>query len=57
MDCPSCKYPDMHVIRSNYDKSEHVERRRECLKCGMRITTEEHIKPAKKKPKSYVQVT
>jgi transcriptional regulator NrdR family protein len=34
----------MHVIRSNYEPTNKVERRRECEHCGMRISTEEIIK-------------
>lgn len=43
MDCPSCKYPDMRVTDSRSDVNV-TRRRRECMKCGLRVTTEEHLK-------------
>ncbi len=51
MDCVKCKYPDSQVIRT-----EHVDRppntilrRRECLRCGQRWSTQEKIKDPKQK--------
>ena len=57
MDCPNCKYSEMRVIRSNYTSSDSVDRRRQCMRCGMRINTQEHIKPKKPKEKSYVHIS
>jgi transcriptional repressor NrdR len=46
MNCPSCKYPDSHVIRTIHkDDLNKIERRRECIKCGDRFTTYENIRP------------
>ena len=45
MQCVECDYAHSKVINSepkNY--GETVRRRRECIKCGARFTTEEHIK-------------
>jgi transcriptional regulator NrdR family protein len=48
MDCPGCKYPEMRVIESR-PEPDSTRRRRACMKCGLRVTTEEHFKVAKKK--------
>jgi transcriptional repressor NrdR len=50
MKCMACGYPDSHVVSSerNYSKNL-VKRRRECLRCGVRFTTQEkqrEIKPS-----------
>jgi len=57
MDCPACKYPDMKVIRSNYSENDSVNRRRQCLRCGKRVNTEEKLKPKKEKEHHYVLIT
>lgn len=45
MQCTGCKYPDSHVVRTEYDDSRNViTRRRECLRCGLRFTTREQLK-------------
>lgn len=49
MDCPGCKYPDTRVLESRQDKPDTVRRRRQCLRCGLRVTTQERIKEPKKK--------
>jgi transcriptional regulator NrdR family protein len=55
MDCPTCKYQDTRVIESRpNNQGDHVRRRRECMRCGHRMTTEETIKPVENKRKSYV---
>lgn len=48
MQCIVCKYPDSHVVytRSN-DNENAIQRRRECLRCGARFTTQEHLKEPK----------
>lgn len=48
MDCPTCKYPDMRVIESRPEPN-FTRRRRACMKCGLRITTEEHVRASNKK--------
>jgi len=49
MDCPACKYPDTRVVKSLPDSQDTVTRRRECLRCGARVTTQERIKEPRKK--------
>lgn len=49
MDCPSCKYPDTRVIESRPDKNDTIRRRRQCMRCGFRMTTHEIVKDIKKK--------
>lgn len=56
MDCPGCKYPDMRVIESR-PESDTTRRRRACMKCGLRVTTEEHLKVSKKKDARREAVT
>jgi transcriptional repressor NrdR len=44
MKCPFCKEVDNKVIDSRLSKDGHeIRRRRECLACGRRFTTYEHI--------------
>ncbi|MDD5127972.1 MAG: transcriptional regulator NrdR [Dehalococcoidales bacterium] len=45
MDCPYCKYHDSKVVDSR-DVDDGIRRRRECLQCGARFTTYEHVQPA-----------
>lgn len=42
MRCPYCHYDDSKVIDSR-DVGDGVRRRRECLRCGRRFTTQERI--------------
>jgi len=56
MDCPNCKYPDNKVIKSLPSGSDKIMRRRECIQCGHRMTTEEYIKEPKKKAPSHVLI-
>lgn len=50
MDCPECRYTQMQVIESrHYNDGKNIRRRRQCIKCGLRVTTEENIRPDKKK--------
>lgn len=45
MQCIYCKYPDSHVVTTWEDSIRNIiKRRRECLKCGMRYTTEEKLR-------------
>lgn len=44
MKCPFCSELDNKVIDSRLSKDNHViRRRRECLACGQRFTTYEHV--------------
>lgn len=44
MKCPYCGYEESKVIDSrSADDGERIRRRRECLKCGKRFTTNEVI--------------
>jgi len=45
MNCPYCGHDDSKVVDSR-DVNDGVRRRRECLKCGARFTTYEHVHPA-----------
>ena len=45
MKCPYCGYEDSKVVDSR-DVNEAIRRRRECLKCGARFTTYEHLQAA-----------
>ena len=54
MKCQSCSYPDSHVVSSDKNEVTNlIKRRRECLRCGFRFTTEENyrdIKPFVERP-------
>jgi transcriptional regulator NrdR family protein len=42
MQCVNCKYPDSCVVKTTHDdNSNMIVRRRECLRCGHRYTTQE----------------
>ncbi len=44
MRCPYCKFEDSKVIDSRSSgEGTVVRRRRECLECGRRFTTKEHV--------------
>ncbi len=43
MDCPYCKSQETIVIKLRRNAARDVRRRRECLDCGMRMTTVEHL--------------
>lgn len=47
MQCSGCKYPDSHVVYTlSDDKRNQIQRRRQCLRCGLRFTTtEQHREP------------
>lgn len=50
MECERCHYPDSHVYKTVHDASnKSILRRRECLQCGHRYSTEEHPKIPKPK--------
>ncbi len=45
MHCKFCNYPDSRVVETTKDdKSNQIYRRRECIKCGLRYTTQEHFR-------------
>lgn len=45
MQCRACNYPDSRIVETTKDdKSQQVYRRRECIKCGQRFTTQEHLR-------------
>lgn len=49
MQCTGCKYPHSHVVYTTHDDLRNmIERRRECLRCGLRFTTHEKLKEPKK---------
>ena len=45
MNCPSCGHDDSRVIDSR-NVHDAIRRRRQCLKCGFRFTTQERLQPA-----------
>ena len=45
MQCRSCGYPDSRVVETTKnDRDNQIYRRRECIKCGVRYTTQEHLR-------------
>ena len=45
MDCPHCRYPETRVVETNPDdRINQIYRRRECIKCAKRFTTQEHYR-------------
>jgi transcriptional repressor NrdR len=42
MKCPHCGHPDTRVVDTR-EAAGSIRRRRECLNCGQRFTTYEHI--------------
>lgn len=45
MQCKSCNYPDSRVVDTTRDdRINQIYRRRECIKCGHRYTTQEHLR-------------
>lgn len=46
--CPKCKYPDSHVVYTRPNAEDILLRRRECIKCGYRYTTQENLKESRK---------
>jgi transcriptional repressor NrdR len=49
MDCPGCHYTDTRIIDTRQSDERTVKRRRQCMKCGLRVTTEEHLSVPRKK--------
>lgn len=45
MQCNSCSYADSRVVETKRDdRLNKIVRRRECIKCGVRFTTQENIR-------------
>lgn len=45
MECKHCRYPDTRVITTRKDDElNQTYRRRECIRCGSRFTTQEHYR-------------
>lgn len=50
MQCKNCKYPDSSVIYTRHnDFKDLTIRRRECIRCGLRFTTQEKVKDKNEK--------
>lgn len=44
MQCRQCNYPDSRVVETTRDdRTNQIYRRRECVKCGVRFTTQEQF--------------
>lgn len=45
MKCAGCGYPDSSVVYTRQDEDRNLtQRRRECLRCGLRFTTHEKMR-------------
>lgn len=45
MQCKACNYPDSRVVETTQnERMNQVIRRRECVKCGTRFTTQEQLR-------------
>lgn len=45
MQCRNCGYGESRVVDTNKDeRTNQVYRRRECVKCGVRFNTQEHLR-------------
>lgn len=45
MQCRACSYPDSRVVETTRDdRTNQIYRRRECIKCGLRYTTQENLR-------------
>lgn len=43
--CRQCDYPDSRVVETTKnDRTNLIYRRRECIKCGSRYTTQENLR-------------
>lgn len=50
MHCRHCNYPDTSVVKTTkHDFKNLIERRRECLRCGLRFSTHEKLREDVKK--------
>lgn len=48
MECTSCKYGLTEVLETRHNPNNMIRRRRQCMRCGLRFTTEEGIKDPRK---------
>lgn len=48
MKCSHCQYPETRVVESRPDGDDMIRRRRECMRCGSRFTTQENLRLPKK---------
>ena len=49
MQCKSCGYAKSEVVETRHDdKHNSINRRRMCLRCGLRFTTHEFVKESKR---------
>lgn len=45
MECKHCRYPESRVVETRKDNNlNQTYRRRECIKCGARFTTQENFR-------------
>jgi transcriptional repressor NrdR len=45
VDCKLCGYPESRVVSTTSDdRTNQIYRRRECIKCGARYSTQEHFR-------------
>ncbi len=45
MQCHKCRYPDSRVVETTKnERTNQIMRRRECVKCGIRFTTQEDLR-------------
>ena len=52
MQCRSCNYEHSRVVDTYAnERTNQIIRRRECIKCGKRFSTQEHIRDIK--PSTY----
>lgn len=48
MQCKNCGYPGSSVVKTTHNDFKNlIERRRECLRCGLRFTTHEKLREPK----------
>jgi transcriptional repressor NrdR len=56
MQCKYCNYPESRVVQTNKDFDlNQIYRRRECIKCGKRFSTQEHFRENYKRPSYMTQ--
>ena len=48
MKCTACKYPETQVVETRQDDKDMIRRRRECMRCGARFTTQESLREPRK---------
>lgn len=54
MQCKHCNYPSAQVVYTKQNENKNIiERRRECVKCGLRFTTHEKFRDPTKKELRY----